>query len=86
MQHVYWWNMEIREGTLIAQKYKIINLIGKGASANVYLCEDLENNRKVALKIQNVDEEFSNMDKRFKIEAKTMLSLNHNNIVKTCKA
>ncbi len=77
--------MEVRIGlgTIINNKYEIVDMIGKGASAKVYLCNDLENNRKVALKIQNMEEEFSNMDKRFKIEAKTMLSLNHPNIVKT---
>ena len=75
--------MEIKDNTLINNKYKIIKKIGKGASAIVYLANDLENNRNVALKIQNIEEEFSNMDKRFKIEARTMLSLSHPNIVKT---
>ncbi len=75
--------MEFKKGTIINNKYEILGLIGKGASAKVFLSKDLESNMRVALKIQNVEEEFSNMDKRFKIEAKTMLSLNHKNIVKT---
>ncbi len=75
--------MEFKKGTIINNKYEIIGLVGQGASAKVFLSWDLENNMKVALKIQNIEEEFSNMDKRFKIEAKTMLSLNHKNIVKT---
>ncbi|BDV02549.1 MAG: hypothetical protein HPAVJP_4380 [Candidatus Hepatoplasma vulgare] len=75
--------MNWSKGKLIKDQYKIDRVLGKGASAVVYLAEDLKNNRNVALKVQNENEEFSNMDKRFKLEAETLLSLNHPNIVET---
>lgn len=68
---------------IIRDQYRIEKILGKGASAVVYLAEDLDNKRNVALKVQNENEEFSNMDKRFRLEAETLLSLNHPNIVET---
>lgn len=75
--------MNWNSNTLVNNRYQIIGELGKGASAVVYLAHDLKREKKVALKIQNESEEFSNMDKRFKLEAKTLLSLNHPNIVET---
>ncbi|BDV03475.1 MAG: hypothetical protein HPPSJP_1960 [Candidatus Hepatoplasma scabrum] len=75
--------MEFKSNVIINNKYKIVSEIGKGASAVVYLGYDLLNNKNVALKIQNQKDEFSNMDKRFKLEANTLLNLNHQNIVDT---
>lgn len=75
--------MNFKIGDIINDKYKIIDEIGTGASAKVYLAIDLKKDLHLALKIQNSLDEFSNMEKRFKIEAKTMLSLNHPNIVQT---
>ncbi|CRX37335.1 / pknB / Serine/threonine-protein kinase pknB /:214119 Forward [Candidatus Hepatoplasma crinochetorum] len=75
--------MEFKPNLIINNKYKIISEIGRGASAVVYLGYDLLNKKEVALKIQNQKDEFSNMDKRFKLEANALLNLNHQNIVGT---
>jgi serine/threonine-protein kinase len=75
--------MEFKTNIVINDKYKIVSEIGRGASAVVYLGYDLFSEKNVALKIQNQKDEFSNMDKRFKLEANALLNLNHKNIVST---
>ncbi|MCQ2531435.1 MAG: Stk1 family PASTA domain-containing Ser/Thr kinase [Saccharofermentans sp.] len=71
------------EGLLLAGKYRIIQLIGKGGMANVYLASDVNTGVKVAIKILkpelSSDEEFI---RRFDTEARAVSSLNHSNIVK----
>ena len=50
------------EGMLLAGKYRINRLIGKGGMANVYLATDISSNIKVAIKVLkpelSSDEEF----------------------------
>src|SRR5215203_3494301 len=68
--------------TLFDSRYRIMRKLGSGGMANVYLAEDQELGRRVAIKILNErhagDEQFV---ERFRREAKNAASLSHQNIV-----
>src|SRR5512146_842235 len=63
-------------------RYRIVRKLGAGGMANVYLAEDQELGRRVAIKILNDrhagDEQFV---ERFRREAKNAASLSQQNIV-----
>ncbi|HET7566451.1 MAG TPA: Stk1 family PASTA domain-containing Ser/Thr kinase [Gaiellaceae bacterium] len=68
--------------TLFDGRYKIVRKIGAGGMANVYLAEDQELGRRVAIKILN--DRHANDDQfvgRFRQEAKNAAALSHPNIV-----
>ncbi|MEA2424212.1 MAG: eukaryotic-like serine/threonine-protein kinase, partial [Thermoleophilaceae bacterium] len=69
-------------GTLFDGRYQVVRKLGAGGMANVYLAEDLELGRRVAIKILNErhanDEQFV---ERFRREAKNAAALSHPNIV-----
>jgi len=69
-------------GTLFDGRYKVVRKLGAGGMANVYLAEDQELGRRVAIKILNDrhanDEQFV---ERFRREAKNAAALSHPNIV-----
>src|ERR671916_654375 len=68
--------------TLFDGRYRILRRLGAGGMANVYLAEDEELGRCVAVKILN--ERYANDDlfiERFNREAKSAASLSHPNIV-----
>jgi eukaryotic-like serine/threonine-protein kinase len=68
--------------TLFDGRYRIIRRLGSGGMANVYLAEDEELGRRVAIKVLDEkhakDEQFV---ERFRREAKNAASLSHPNIV-----
>jgi beta-lactam-binding protein with PASTA domain/predicted Ser/Thr protein kinase len=68
--------------TLFDGRYRIVRRLGAGGMANVYLAEDQELGRSVAIKILNErhanDEQFV---ERFRREAKNAAALSHPNIV-----
>ena len=74
--------MRIREGDLVDDRYRILSPIGSGGMAEVWLAEDLELSRQVALKILHGhfagDQQFID---RFRREAESAAALQHTNIV-----
>lgn len=68
--------------TLFHERYRIMRRLGAGGMANVYLAEDTELGRLVAIKILN--DRYAHDDlfvERFRREAKAAASLSHPNIV-----
>jgi beta-lactam-binding protein with PASTA domain/predicted Ser/Thr protein kinase len=69
-------------GSLFDGRYKILRRLGAGGMANVYLAEDQELGRRIAIKILN--DRHANDDQfveRFRREAKNAAALSHPNIV-----
>ncbi|MEH7106814.1 Stk1 family PASTA domain-containing Ser/Thr kinase [Bacillus sp. JJ1764] len=69
-------------GKRLSGRYKILDMIGGGGMANVYLAHDMILDRDVAVKMLRLD--FANDEefiKRFHREAQSATSLNHPNIV-----
>jgi serine/threonine protein kinase len=68
-------------GTMLAERYRIVGLLGAGGMGEVYLAEDNQLGRKVAIKFLPpevaTDERARN---RLLIEAKTAATLDHPNI------
>ncbi|MBV8600900.1 MAG: serine/threonine protein kinase [Candidatus Eremiobacteraeota bacterium] len=71
--------MNERVGTVIAKRYKIDRLIGRGGMADVYHGSDTVLGREIAIKILTDRSEI--VRKRFLREAQSMASLNHPNVV-----
>jgi serine/threonine-protein kinase len=73
---------EVTEGTVLDDRYRVINRIGSGGMADVWLAEDTHLHRQVALKVLHSrfaqDREFV---ERFRREAEAAAGLQHPNIV-----
>ena len=69
-------------GKRISGRYKVLEMVGGGGMANVYLAHDMILDRDVAVKILRLD--FANDEefiRRFRREAQSATSLVHPNIV-----
>lgn len=72
----------IDKGYLLGERYRIIDTLGEGGMANVYLAEDIILQRKVAVKILRLDlQNEPQTQARFQIEALATSELSHPNIV-----
>ena len=74
--------MPIEKGKVLLKKYKILELLGSGAWGEVYLAEDMELNRQVAIK--HLKGELARDQValgRFLREARTVAALRHVNVV-----
>jgi eukaryotic-like serine/threonine-protein kinase len=73
---------EVADGTIVAGRYRILGRIGSGGMADVYLAEDAQLGRNVALKVLHRrfsrDQQFV---ERFRREASAAASLQHPNVV-----
>ena len=73
----------IEPGTIVGHRYRIEELIGSGGMAMVYRARNLSNHRIVAIKVLK-DEYLDDAEflRRFEREAKAVLHLSHDNIVR----
>lgn len=72
----------IDKGYLLGERYRIIDTLGEGGMANVYLAEDIILQRKVAVKVLRLDlQKKSQTLTRFQREALATSELSHPNIV-----
>ncbi len=72
----------IDKGYLLGERYRIIDTLGEGGMANVYLAEDIILQRKVAVKILRLDlRNEPQTQARFQREALATSELSHPNIV-----
>ncbi len=73
---------EVAEGAVVAGRYRLLERIGSGGMADVWLAEDTHLQRRIALKVLHKrfaqDREFV---ERFRREAEAAASLQHPNIV-----
>lgn len=69
-------------GRVLGDRYRLVTALGTGASAHVYLAEDVSLHRRVAIKVLHPalagDVAFL---KRFRAEARAVAALNHPNIL-----
>src|ERR1700726_3290233 len=73
---------EVDFGTLIDRRYKIVSRLGSGGMADVYLAEDEQLGRKVALKLlHRLFSEDPDFVERFRREAQAAAGLQHPNVV-----
>lgn len=72
----------IDKGYLLGERYRIIDTLGEGGMANVYLAEDIILQRKVAVKVLRLDlQKEPQTEARFQREALATSELSHPNIV-----
>jgi serine/threonine-protein kinase len=69
-------------GRVLGDRYRLVTALGTGASAHVYLAEDVSLHRRVAIKVLHpalaADEAFL---RRFRAEARAVAALNHPNVL-----
>lgn len=69
-------------GYLVSGRYEILDALGEGGMANVYLAEDTILHRRVAVKVLRLDLQHDQATiRRFQREAKATCELSHPNIV-----
>ncbi|HYJ46836.1 MAG TPA: protein kinase, partial [Pyrinomonadaceae bacterium] len=71
--------MAVATGTLLG-RYKIISPLGAGGMGEVYLAEDTQLNRRVAIKFPTVKADARHAHARFLREARAVSTLSHPHI------
>jgi serine/threonine-protein kinase len=71
----------LEEPDLEGTRYRVIEQIGRGGMGSVYLAEDTELQRKVALKVMNLTDPSGDISKRMWREARIVAQLEHPGIV-----
>jgi serine/threonine protein kinase len=71
----------LEEPDLEGTRYRLIERIGRGGMGSVYLAEDIELQRKVALKVMNLTDPSKDIAKRMWREARIVAQLEHPGIV-----
>ena len=70
-------------GRVLGDRYRLVTAVGTGASAHVYLADDVSLHRQVAIKVLHPalagDQAFL---KRFRAEARAVAALNHPNVLR----
>lgn len=74
--------LTLEPGTLVAERFRIVELLGRGAMGSVYRVEQVFLNKQFALKVLNGLIVSSNTVRRFQNEAKTASRLDHPNLAK----
>src|SRR5262245_54108250 len=69
------------EPDLSATKYRLLRPLGRGGMGTVYLAEDADLKREVALKVLSVADESGRLAARLLAEARLVAGLEHPNIV-----
>ena len=70
-------------GRVLGKRYRLLSALGTGASAHVYLAEDVSLQRHVAVKVlQPALAQDASFLKRFGAEARSVASLNHPNVLR----
>ncbi|HOQ80182.1 MAG TPA: SUMF1/EgtB/PvdO family nonheme iron enzyme, partial [Candidatus Cloacimonadota bacterium] len=75
-------NFQLKENDIIADKYRIIEKINSGLLSEVYLVENMTNNKFQAIKIFGKYNEIRDIYDFIRINTTLMQKLNHKNIVK----
>ena len=69
-------------GRVLGDRYRLVTALGTGASAHVYLADDVSLHRRVAIKVLHPALAGDvNFLKRFRAEARAVAALNHPNIL-----
>ena len=73
---------EIRIGQIVAEKFKVLSLLGTGGMGSVYLVEEIHSRKRYALKTLLAAQTTDRTIMRFQQEAKATSLLNHPNLVR----
>lgn len=73
---------ELETAQTLANTYKLVDSLGEGGMSYVYLAEHTRLHRLVALKVMKADLEIENNEALFREEARKLVLLNHQSLVK----
>ncbi|HVV86779.1 MAG TPA: serine/threonine-protein kinase [Kofleriaceae bacterium] len=70
-------------GSVLVDRYQVVQPLGEGATSTVYLVDDLSEHRRAAIKLFTGDLTDRTIEGRFKREVRAAQRLSHENIVRT---